>query len=172
MNNLKKEEIDGRNEIILDKNINRKSYMFSFILAALFGSAIILTAIGLTGGIVYSMVINSFGRELWQILIMGISKIPAVWILIGAFSVFYGFFPKLTDICWAIWGFFSFLEIAWEGGIIDWSLMRLSPFASSHYTIHVDNLSIPLLIGILITSGILIFMGLANYQRRDIITKA
>ena len=172
MNNLKKEEIDGRNEIILDKNINRKSYMFSFILAALFGSAIILTAIGLTGGIVYSMVINSFGRELWQILIMGISKIPAVWILIGAFSVFYGFFPKLTDICWAIWGFFSFLEIAWEGGIIEWSLMRLSPFASSHYTIHVDNLSIPLLIGILITSGILIFMGLANYQRRDIITKA
>ena len=152
MNNLKKEEIDGRNEIILDKKINRKSYMFSFILVALFGSAIILIAIGLIGGIVFSVVTNNFGTEFWQVVIMGISKIPAVWILIGAYSIFYGFLPKLTDICWGIWGFCSLLEIAWEGGIIDWSLMQLSPFASSHYTIHIDNLSIPLLIGILATS--------------------
>lgn len=172
MNNLKKEEIDGRNEIILDKNINRKSYMFSFIIVALLGSAAILIAMGLSGGIVYSVVTNNFGIEFWQILMMGISKIPAVWILIGAFSLFYGFLPKLTDICWAIWGFFSFLEIAWEGGIIDWSLMQLSPFASSHYTIHVDNLSITLLIRILLVSAILIFLGLVGYQRRDIITKA
>ncbi len=172
INNLKKEEIDGRNEIILDKKIKRKKYMFSFVFAALYGSAVLLIAMGLTGGVVYSVVTNNFGNEFWQVLIMGISKIPAVWILIGIFSIFYGFFPKQTDICWAMWGLFSLLEIAWEGGIIDWSTMQLSPFASSHYTIHVYNLSIPLLIGILLASAVLIFMGLVGYQRRDIITKA
>lgn len=172
MNNLKKEEIDGRNEIILDKKINRKSYMSSFVLVALFGSAIMLTVMGLTGGIVYSVVTNNFGSEFWQIFIMGISKIPAVWVIIGSFSIVYGFLPKLTDICWAIWGFFSLLEIAWEGGIIDWSLMQLSPFASSHYTIHVNNLSIISLMGILVASVVLIVIGLVGYQGRDIITKA
>lgn len=172
MNNLKKEEIDGRNEFLLDKKIKRKKHMFSFVSVAFFGSAVLLIAMGLTGGIVYSVVTHKFGSEFWQIFIMGISKIPAVWILIGLFSILYGFLPKATDICWAIWGFFSLLEVAWEGGIIDWSLMQLSPFASSHYTIHVDNLSIPLLIGILAISVILMFMGLVGYQRRDIITKA
>ncbi|WFA09262.1 hypothetical protein [Tissierella sp. Yu-01] len=172
MNNLKKEEIDGRNEIILDKKIKRKKYMFSFVFVALYGSAVLLIAMGLTGGIVYSVVTNNFGNEFWQIFIMGISKIPAVWILIGTFSIFYGFFPKLTDICWAIWGFFSLLEIAWEGGIIDWSLMQLSPFSSSHYTIHVNNLSPQLLIGILLTSVILIFIGMVGYEKRDIMTRA
>lgn len=50
MNNLKKEEVNGRNEILLDKKITRKKYMFSFISVALFGSAIILIIMGLTGG--------------------------------------------------------------------------------------------------------------------------
>lgn len=172
MNNLKKEEIDGRNEIILDKKIKRKKYMFSFVLVSLFGSAIILITMGLIAGIVYSMTTNNFGSEFRQIFIMSVSKIPAVWILIGAFSMFYGLIPKLTDICWVLWGSFSFLEIAWEGGIINWSIMQLSPFASSHYTIHVNNLSIRLLMGILIGSGILISIGIVGYQKRDIITKA
>lgn len=171
MNNLKKEEMDGRNEIILDKKIKRKEYMFSFVLVALLGSAIILITMGLTGGIIYSMVTNNFGSEFWQIFIMSISKIPAVWILIGAFSMIYGLIPKLTDICWAIWGAFSFLEIAWEGGIINWPMMQLSPFASSHYTIHVDNLSIRLLMGIFAASGILISIGMVGYEKRDIIAK-
>lgn len=50
--------------------------------------------------------------------------------------------------------------------------MQLSPLASSHYTIHVNNLSILLLMGILVASVVLIVIGLIGYQRRDIITKA
>lgn len=118
------------------------------------------------------MVTNNLDSEFWQVFIMSVSKIPAVWMLIGAFSMLYGFLPKLTDICWVIWGAFNFLEIAWEGGIINWSIMQLSPFASSHYTIHVHNLSIQLLMGILAASSILIYIGMIGYEKRDILTKA
>ncbi|GAB2575287.1 hypothetical protein [Gracilibacillus alcaliphilus] len=37
---------------------------------------------------------------------------------------------------------FSLLEVVWESGLIDWSIMQFSPFAFSHYTIPVENLSV------------------------------
>ncbi|WP_440895629.1 ABC transporter permease [Amphibacillus sp. Q70] len=171
LNGLKKEEMDGRNEIILDKKINRKSYMFSFIFIALCGSALLLVLMGLIGAAIYSVVSGSWGSESWQILIMSISKIPAVWTLIGFFSLLYGFFPKVTALSWGIWALFSLLEVSWESGLINWTVMQLSPFAFSHYTIQVENLPIAALIINLIFAVALIFFGILGYQKREIITK-
>ncbi|WP_368654112.1 ABC transporter permease [Ornithinibacillus sp. 4-3] len=171
LNGLKKEELDGRNEIILDKKVNRKSYMFSFIFIALGGSAILLILMGVIGGIIYSSVAGSWGNEFWQILMMGISKIPAVWTLIGVFSLLYGFFPKITALSWGLWGLFGLLEVAWESGLVGWEIMQLSPFAFSHYTIQVENLSIVALSINLLFAVVCIYFGMLAYLRRDVMTK-
>lgn len=172
LNGLKKEEVDGRNEIILDKKVSRKSYMFSFISIALCGSALLLIMMGVIGAITYSTVSGSWGSEFWQILLMSISKIPAVWTLIAIFSLLYGFLPKITAFCWGIWGLFSLLEVAWESGLIDWKIMRFSPFAFSHYTIQVENLSIMALSINLVLAIAFILFGILGYQKRDILTNA
>ncbi|GIN73772.1 tetronasin ABC transporter integral membrane protein [Bacillus sp. J14TS2] len=171
LNGLKKEETDGRNEIILDKKVNRKSYMFSFILIALVGSALLLILLGVIGAIIYSAVAGSWGSEFWQILIMGISKIPAVWTLIGVFSLLYGFFPKITALSWGLWGLFGLLEVAWESGLVGWEIMQFSPFAFSHYTIQVENLSIGALSVNLLLAIVSIYFGILAYLKRDVMTK-
>jgi ABC-2 type transport system permease protein len=127
---------------------------------------------GLVGGFTYSLVIGYFGIEFWQILIMGLSKIPAVWILIGVFSLLYGYAPKFSSLSWGVWGLFSILEVAWEGRVIGWDIMKLSPFSFAHYTIQIKNLSILSLIVILLISLALIALGMFGYRRRDILTKA
>lgn len=102
LNGLKKEEMDGRNEIILDKQVNRKSYMMSFTLVGLCGSALLLTLMGVIGGLIYSAVSWNWGSEFWQILIMGVIKISAVWTRIGVFSLLYGFIPKISALSWGL----------------------------------------------------------------------
>ena len=172
LNGLKKEEIDGRNEIILDKKVSRKTYMISFIFIVLCGSAFLLIMMGLIGATIYCAGSGNWQSEFWPIMIMGISKIPAVWTLIGVFSLLYGYLPRLTALGWGLWGVFSLLEVAWESGLISWSLMQLSPFAFSHYTIQVGNLPIVALIINFALAIALIIWGILGYQRRDIITKA
>ncbi|KAF1305026.1 ABC transporter permease [Candidatus Enterococcus willemsii] len=172
MTSLKKEEIAGRNEMILDKKTSKNKYMFSLIWLALIESAGLLILMGVVGAGIYCLVVGQWDGAFLQICLMSISKIPAVWLIIGIFSFLYGYFPKLTLLCWFVWGLFSALEVAWEGNLIDWSIMQFSPFAPVHYTIPMEDISILGLIMLVVLTMILIVIGVRGYQKRDVQTKA
>lgn len=105
-------------------------------------------------------------------MIMCLSKIPAVWMMAGIASFVNGLLPKASTACsFSIWGLFAALELLWEASIVSWSAMSFSPFSTAHYTIPVGELTIPVLYLLIICSVLLAGGGITTFRRRDILTK-
>ena len=169
---LKKEENEGRAELLLDKQVSRIQWMSSHVIVAALCSAALLLAMGIVGGLSYGLTSGDLSGDFWRILGMSISKIPAVWSMLGITALLYGLWPRITALGWIVWLAAVFLELAWEGQIIDWAIMQLSPFSYAHYTIHVTEISLLPLAGLLCLSAILIGLGLFGFRNRDALTKA
>lgn len=169
---LKKEEIEGRAEILVDKQVSRIRWMSSHLIVASLCSAALLLAIGIAGGLVYGLAAGDLSKELWHIFAMSVSKIPPVWVLSGVTALLYGLWPRIAALGWVVWLSFSMLELAWEAQVIDWSLMSISPFSYTHYTINITNLPLPPLIWLLCLSAVLTGIGLFGLRNRDILAKA
>jgi len=170
---LKKEETEGRAEMLMDKQVSRIRWMSSHLIAASLGSAALLLTMGIAGGLVYGLVTGDLNSEFWHILGMSVSKIPPVWILLSVTALLYGLWPRIAALGWLVWLSFSILELAWEAQIIDWSLMWLSPFSYAHYTINIVNLPlIPLLCLLCLSVCFLRESVLYGFRNRDVLTKA
>ncbi|TEB07439.1 hypothetical protein Psch_00992 [Pelotomaculum schinkii] len=158
--------------MLLDKQVSRVRWMSSHLTVASLCSAALLVAMGIAGGLVYGLATGDLSHEFWHIFSMSVSKIPPVWILLGVTSLLYGLWPRITALGWVVWLSFSILELAWEAQIIDWSLMRVSPFSYAHYTINISNLPLLPLFWLLGLSAILTGLGLFGFRNRDVLTKA
>ena len=169
---LKKEENEGRVELLLDKPVSRSQWMSSHVIVVAFCSAALLLAMGMIGGLGYGVAVGNLNGEFWLILGMSVSKIPAVWCLLGISALLYGLLPRLTALGWIVWMAVVFLEVAWEGQIIDWTIMQFSPFSYVHYTVHVTAIPLLPLVEQLGLSAILIGLGLFGFRNRDVVTKA
>lgn len=169
---LKKEENEGRAELLLDKPVSRIQWMSSHVIVVAFCSAVLLLAMGAVGGLGYGLAVGNMGGEFRIILGMSVSKIPAVWSLLGITALLYGFLPRLTALGWIVWMAVVFLEVACEGQLIDWSIMQFSPFSYAHYIVHVTEIPLLPLVGLLGLSAILIGLGLVGFRNRDVVTKA
>jgi len=169
---LQKEENEGRAEMMLDKHVSRIRWMSSYLIVATLCSAALLLAMGIVGGLVYGIATGDLSHEFWHIFGMSVSKIPPVWTLIGVADLLYGLWPRITALGWVVWLSFSILELAWEAQIIDWPVMRISPFSYAHYTIDITNLPLLPLFWLLCLSAILTGIGLLGFRNRDVLTKA
>ncbi|HBC91601.1 MAG TPA: hypothetical protein DCZ10_01495 [Pelotomaculum sp.] len=169
---LQKEESEGRAEMLLDKKVSRVRWMSSHLTVASLCSAALLVALGIAGGLVYGLATGDLSHEFWHIFGMSVAKIPPVWILLGVTALLYGLWPRITALGWVVWFSFSILELAWEAQLIDWSLMRISPFSYVHYTINITNLPLLPLFWLLCLSAVLTGLGLFGFRNRDVLTKA
>ncbi|HPX69933.1 MAG TPA: ABC transporter permease, partial [Bacillota bacterium] len=169
---LKKEENEGRAEMLVDKQVSRIRWMSSHLIIAALCSAALLLATGIAGGLAYGLAADDLSNGFWRIFCMNVSKIPPVWILLGITALLYGLWPQITALSWVVWVSFSMLELVWEAQIIDWSLMWISPFSYAHYTIDIANLPLLPLLGLLCFSAILTGIGLIGFRNRDVSTKA
>lgn len=169
---LKKEENEGRTEMLLDKRVGRMRWMSSHLIVAALCSAALLLAMGIAGGLVYGLAAGDLSNEFWRIFAMSVSKLPSVWLLLGVTALLYGLWSKITSLVWVLWLSFTLLEVAWEAKLIDWSLMRISPFSYAHYTVDIINLPLLPLFWLLCLSAIFTGIGLFGFRRRDVLTKA
>ena len=169
---LKKEEAEGRSEMLLDKPVSRMRWMNSHLIVAVLCSAALLLVMGIIGGLFYGIASGDVRGGFWPVFIMSVSKLPPVLVFLGITAMLYGFYPKMMVLGWAAWISSVMLELAWEGQIIDWAILRISPFAYTHYTIDVTRLPfIPLVLLICIFT-VLIGSGLWGFKNRNILTKA
>ena len=169
---LKKEESEGRTEMLLDKQVSRVRWMSSHLIVAALCSAALLLAMGIAGGLVYGLAAGDLTHEFWRIFGMSVSKIPPVWLLLGLTALLFGLWPRLTALGWVVWLSFSLLEVVWEARVIDWSLMRLSPFSYAHYTLDISSLPLLPLFWLLCLSAVLTGIGLFGFRNRDVLTRA
>ena len=169
---LKKEENEGRTEMLLDKQVSRIRWMSSHLIVATLGSAALLLVMGIAGGLVYGLAAGDLSIGFWHIFVMSVSKIPPVWLLSGLATLLYGLWPRITALGWVVWLSFTLLEVTWEMQLIDWSLMRISPFSYAHYTINISDLPLFKLFWLLCLSAVLTGIGLLGFRNRDVLTKA
>ncbi len=169
---LKKEENEGRVEMLLDKRVSRMGLMSSHVIVAALCSAALLLVMGIAGGLIYGLAAGDVSNKFWPVLAMCVAKIPPVWILLGVAALLYGLWPRITALGWVVWLSFAILEFAWEAQIIDWSAMAFSPFAYAHYTIDIANLPLLPLVWLLCFSAALTGIGLFGFRNRDVFTKA
>ncbi len=169
---MKKEESEGRVEMLLDKQVSRIRWMGSHLIVAAACSAALLLVMGIVGGLSYGLAAGDVSSGFWAVLAMSISKLPPVFILLGTTALLYGLWPKITVLGWGVWLSSVMLEFAWEGQMIDWSLMQISPFAYTHYTIDVTKLPLVPLFFLLCISAILTGIGFWGFGNRDVLTKS
>lgn len=169
---MKREETEGRAEMLMDKQVSRTKWMCGHLVIAFLCSAALLAFTGVAGGLSYGIAAGDLNKNFLNVFIMSISKIPPVWILAAATAMLYGLWPRITSLGWVLWMAPVILELIWEGRIIGWSLMRISPFSYVHYTIDVANLPLFSLFCMICISAALAGLGLFGFKNRDVLTKA
>ena len=169
---IKKEENEGRAELLLDKQVSRIRWMSSHIIVAALNSAALLLAMGIAGGLTYGFVAGDVGKGFRNIFYMNVSKIPSVWVLLSLTALLYGLWPRITSLSWVVWLAFIMLELGWEAQVVDWALMQISPFSFTHYTIDISNLPLNPLLCLTCISALLAGIGLLGFRNRDVLTKA
>lgn len=166
---LKREETEHFAEIVLSKAVSRINWMCGYIIMAFAGSTVILLVLGLSIGLGWSLASGDLNLLLTS-LAMSLSKIPSVWIIAGIAVFLYGWLPRASSFLnWVILGSFIIIEILWEAGIANWSLMKLTPFAYVHYSIPVNEISMFSLIVLVLISGVFTVLGIIGFKRRNII---
>ncbi|MED3793112.1 hypothetical protein P4571_11805 [Niallia alba] len=169
---LKKEENEGRIEMLLDKQVSRTKLMRSHLIVAYLFSATLLLVMGIAGGLAYGIASGDLGGNFGVIFSMSVSKIPPVWIFVGLSALLYGLFPRISEFSWVIWISCSILELTWEAKLIDWSLMSISPYAYAHYTIQITELPYLSLFLLIVISLLFTTIGLLGFKNRNVQTKA
>lgn len=169
---LYKEETESKAEMVLAKPVSRARWMASHLIMAFVSSGALMLALGLAAGSIYGFTTGDVGSILTHVLIMCLSKIPAIWIMAGITALLYGLLPEIVNgVSWGFWAVFALIEFAWEGQIVDWSVMQMSPFAYAHYTIPITELSAPALLGQLCLVAALTGIGLFGFKRRNLRSK-
>jgi ABC-2 type transport system permease protein len=81
----------------------------------------------------------------------------------------YGLLPRAASVLsWGVLCLFVVIEMAWEAQVVDWSVMRLTPFAYVHYTIPVAELPIWPLIWLVCLAAVFTGIGLLGFRGRSI----
>ncbi|RJQ80774.1 ABC transporter permease [Pseudonocardiaceae bacterium YIM PH 21723] len=156
---LRAEETEGRAEPVLATGVGRLSWSLSHIAFALLGSAVLMTALGLTAGLAYGSPATLLGAALVQL--------PAIWLLAGLTVALFGLLPRLSSAAWA--ALVVFLLIGELGGLLklDQWIMDISPY--SHIPkLPGESVSWSPLIWLTAIAAVLLTAGLTGIRRRDL----
>ncbi len=165
---LRQQERANLAELILANSVSRRQWMSSYLTLACAGSACLLLVLGLAAGFGWALAAGDLAA-LPRAVGMALSKLPAVWVMIGSAALFYGLWPRASVFTsWGLLVFFILIEILWEAQVVDWATMQWTPFAYVHYVIPIGELSILSLFGLTALAAVLIGLGLLAFQRRPI----
>jgi len=164
---LRAEESAGRLEPLLATRTGRLRWLFSHLVFALLGTALLLAAAGAAAGLVYGVQVHDVGGQVPRMLGDALVQAPAAWVLAGLGVALFGLVPRLAALTWAgLIGCFVLLEL---GTLLDLShwVVDASPFA------HVPKLpgsefTVTPLLWLVAIGAALIAAGLAGFRRRDI----
>ena len=163
---LRGEETAQRAEPVLATATSRRSWVLSHTVVSLAGTAVLMLALGLAAGFVYSMKSGDPGR-MWGVVGGALVQVPAAWVLTGLVVLGFGFAPRLAPAGWVFLVAFVLLGELGPLFELDRRVMDVSPCA------HVPHLpggsvsATPMLAMTLLTV-VLAIGGLLAFRRRDV----
>lgn len=165
---IRGEETGGRAEAVLSTAISRPAWMWSYLLVALLGSAVVLLAGSLGVGVTAAL--NQNDPDLIRrVGIAGLAYVPAVWTLTAAVAVLFGLVPRVSAAPWLalVYGVFAGLfgeMVQMPGWMLD-----LSPFEHVPQLQDGEYAMLPIVALTLLSAGLLA-AGLFGFRRRDLET--
>lgn len=144
-----------------------------WILSNLLSTVLCITAVmlvfALSVSFIFSVNSSNFGQSFSIVCMMCLSKIPILLVMMGISACVYGLFPHAATVLnMAIWSLFVAIEFLWEGGFVDWSVMKLMPYAYAHYTTPVADIKILPLLILIALSALLCGIGTFAFSKRNV----
>lgn len=164
---LRGEELNGRADPLLVTGVSRVRWAASHVIVAALGTALVLAAFGLGGGLSYGLAVGEFGSQLPRVLLATLAYWPAV-VLLGAIAVaLWGALPRLALLSWAVLVGIVIIDLLGEFGQIEQTVVDLSPLT------HVPDLllgngSVAPLFWLSALAAALIAIGLVRFHQRDV----
>jgi ABC-2 type transport system permease protein len=152
---------------VLATPVSRLRLATSDLLIVVIGSVVVLAAFGLLAGLTYGLSSGNVGYELPRMLVATLAFLPAVWVVAGIATAFYGIIPRFALLSWGVLGAFIGLEIVGETLQVSQSILDISPFAHVPAVL-VSGVSVMPLVSLALVALALIIAGLIGFQRRSI----
>ena len=163
---MRSEETSGRLEPLLATALSRVRWAGAYVAVAMGGSLLVLAANGLGAGIADALNSNDAG-QVPRLLLAGVVPAPAVWVVVGAAVVLFGFVPRAAAAAWGVLGACVLLTVLGPLlGLPDW-VLDLSPFQHVPQLPAAEFSAAPLL-ALSAVAAALTAVGLAGFRRRDL----
>lgn len=163
---INSEETSGRMDIIMSHKVSRFSIIGSYFYIAIIISVVLqmLFAVSMWAG---GRTVLKDPIEVTYFLKSALSYLPAIWMMIGLFTLMIGIFRKGIIIAWLYYGYSVFV-------IYFGSMLKLSEKASKLTSygnipnVNIDDCNYTGIICVFLISVILSIIGFVGYKKSDI----
>lgn len=161
------EEAGDRAEVLLATATSRAAWLGGHVTVALVGSALAMTASGVTTGLVRAAQTGE-AAAVGRMVGAAVSYVPAIWVVAGIAVALYGLLPRLaTTVAWTAVGLFLLITMfaesfEWPGWVSDLSPISWIP------ALPLEEWTLAALAGPAAVAALLLAAGLTGFRRRDI----
>ncbi len=161
------EESGDRAEVLLATPTSRAAWLGSHVSVALVGSALAMTASGVTTGLVRAAQTGE-GTAVGRMVGAAVSYVPAIWVVAGVAVALFGLLPRLaTTVAWTAVGLFLLITMfaesfEWPGWVVDLSPISWIP------ALPLEEWTVAPLGGLAVVAAALLAAGFTGFRRRDI----
>lgn len=167
---LRSEETGGQLEAILATSVSRMRWMLSHIIYIWAAVAVLMVLVGLSAGLVYTLVTDAALSEVWRITGGAVAQLPAMLVLAGLTVLCFGLLPRaVVALSWSAYA--ACLLIGQFGAVLKLpqAVLNLSPFTHLPLLPSQSIKWLPLVV--LISAALcLTAVGIVAFRRRDITT--
>jgi ABC-2 type transport system permease protein len=164
---LQSEELAGRVDPILATAVPRHRWLGSHTAVATGTAVLDLTVIGAATGFAYGITIGDVGGQMPRMIGAALVQLAAVLVMVGFTVAVFALAPRLTWVAWSALGTAALLTLLGRSLRLSEWLIDLSPF--SHLP-QVPGPAVPAgpVAGLVAVAAVLLAVGFAGFQRRDI----
>ncbi|WP_062347807.1 ABC transporter permease [Herbidospora yilanensis] len=161
------EEVAGRAEPVLATAVPRRRWLLGHVAWSLAGSAVVLAAAGLAGGLAHGLRVGDPAGQAVRILGAAVAQVPAVWVSAGFAVLLFGVVPRATAVAWALLVDFGVLDLFGPLFRLDEWVRQLSPYARLPVLPGGEFTPLPY-VWLCLTAVLLIGVGVAGFVQRDL----
>ncbi len=165
---LRVEEEGLRAEPILATPTPRLRWAWSHLIFAILGPVVMLAVAGAVSGATYGVMVGDVAGEAMKVMGAALVQMPAVWVLAAAALALFGVLPRFTSLSWGV--LVACLLLGQLGQILQFPQWALDASPFSHVPrLPAADLAVAPLVILTVIASALIAIGLAGFQRRDVL---
>lgn len=167
LHRMSSEEAEGRTELVLSTAVPRHRWFLSHAIVALAGTVVLELGLSLGAGLTLGMIQGDVADGVGRLVPAALANLPAIWVLAGVTSLFYGLARRLATAAWGV--LVGCLLLGQIGELLGLSpaVLNLSPYTHTPKAPAEAITATPVTTMVLV-AGVLLVAGLVAFRRRDI----